>query len=622
MCLIAKLSGIVMRYFQVLALVLLASTATLAQQTEFTTDHTHNLSILGKAKDSLYQQIRSNYDFYLAKNPNDVKGHRERCKFIQNSYYDEYEDYNPKAEEAETCAQTLIANFPDDPESLIFANEFIYGDSSKAYLELLIKKTEENPEPWRNYRWVVYKLQAENYRADDNHANIIRYATLAVGQNDTLDMSVMLATSFKSLNQNDQAIQVLVSHIDSTDDAWVLNQKGKLLLELGASEKALEVLRFGARDSTYKDLGSLAQAMIDNGLIDEAREFLLQNYKESSWEPIKPLKKLLEYDLKYASADSAASTYNRFVENNFWNDGLGVYRWKLFVKYPSLGWTIADIGRVAMLGLFIVLMFIIPYLWILPIHYFGWWRKSKGKEFSASSFPWGLRHFWLACSLWLLCDSLAYIIVDYPGFLSIINDSLATDEILTVSHEAADMMLYFCTGCFIFTTALLKRNDITQFISTFKSNGRAIINGIGLALSLRFGLGLYIQLLKAFGVGISNDASSLASVVDSIVSVNQFYSPYLGFLIVVILVPFYEEILFRGIFLSACERNMKFMIANCLQSLVFAIVHNDLKLIPFYFAFGMVCGHYRQKTEQLLTGTSLHVTNNLIAFIVIKASRG
>ena len=153
------------------------------------------------------------------------------------------------------------------------------------------------------------------------------------------------------------------------------------------------------------------------------------------------------------------------------------------------------------------------------------------------------------------------------------------------------------------------------------SVGKQILSGVGLAFLLRLGLGLYHEMLQDFGVSYTS-SGVIASVVDNIVSVNQYYNPYLGFFFVVLLVPFYEEILFRGIFLSACQRNMKFALANSLQSLVFALVHNDLKLIPFYFAFGMVAGFFRQKTQSLTIGTSMHMTNNLIAFVFLLVTRG
>src|SRR5690606_27733409 len=133
--------------------------------------------------------------------------------------------------------------------------------------------------------------------------------------------------------------------------------------------------------------------------------------------------------------------------------------------------------------------------------------------------------------------------------------------------------------------------------------------GIGMALLLKFGLGLYAAILRLTGISLYEDTTlGMLSITDDIIAVNQFYHPMVGFLMVVILVPIYEEILFRGVFLSACEKHMKFWIANSLQALAFALVHQELKLIPFYFAFAFICGHYRNKTQSLATGISLHVT--------------
>jgi membrane protease YdiL (CAAX protease family) len=221
------------------------------------------------------------------------------------------------------------------------------------------------------------------------------------------------------------------------------------------------------------------------------------------------------------------------------------------------------------------------------------------------------------CSLWLLCDVTVTLMLDYPGLISLFNDGIVIEEAAPVSLISANMMLVFCTGCAAFTIPFLSQKDVMNFLDRFKNSGREILTGVGLAFLLRTGFAIYQLTLSYFGFPIHAGSNVIASVSDSIVSLNEFYSPWLGFLFVVILVPFYEEILFRGVFLSACERNMKFILANALQSLVFALVHNDLKLIPFYFAFGMVAGFYRQKNQNLTTSTSMHMTNNLFAFLIL-----
>lgn len=602
-------------------LILFISSYAFGQESPFETDHTHYLEILGSAKDSLYQKILTEYDEYIQNHPTDPKPQLERCRFIEYAYYDEYEDYSPNYDEAETCAQEVLTSFPDDPEVLLYAGEFLYGDTSLAYLEKLEDIVGNDPEEWRGYSWMVYQQLAEHYEAEENHEEVIRYAQMTLEENDTLDLTLMIGKAHKNLSQNTQAIDVLVRSLDSTQHSWILNQKGRLLLELGVPEKALEAFRLAKRDtSAYEDSEALAQAMIDNGLALEARQYLLKNYTSNTWNNTSPLQKLLEYDLVYA-ADSAGLTYDRFVEKTFWNDPFALYRLRLLVANPFHHWSLADVGRLLMLLLLFAGILVVPYLWILPIHYLGRYQEEKGGIFQGTSFRWGLKHFWLASSLWLMCDIAALLLFDYSGIISLFNGDMTLQEVAAVSRINANLMLSFALGCFMCSLVFLRKEDITTFLRQLNGAGTHIGTGIGLAFGLRFGLGIYMFVLKTFGIDFASATVGMATITDSIVSINKFYSPFLGFLLVVILVPFYEEVLFRGVFLSACQRNMKFIYANLLQSLVFALLHQELKLLPFYIAFGMVAGHFRQQTQSLLVGTSMHITNNLIAFVAISLLR-
>ncbi|NJM25136.1 MAG: CPBP family intramembrane metalloprotease [Bacteroidia bacterium] len=90
-------------------------------------------------------------------------------------------------------------------------------------------------------------------------------------------------------------------------------------------------------------------------------------------------------------------------------------------------------------------------------------------------------------------------------------------------------------------------------------------------------------------------------------------------MLVAVVVPFYEEVIFRGIVLSALERQLPFMFANILQSGTFAILHEDWKMLPFFFTFGMVAGYFRKRTNNLSIGIVMHMVNNAIAFIATTA---
>ena len=220
--------------------------------------------------------------------------------------------------------------------------------------------------------------------------------------------------------------------------------------------------------------------------------------------------------------------------------------------------------------------------------------------------------------MWLICSAFAELIFDYSSITPMFSDN-ETGEMAGVSKAMADMNLFFWTGSLFYTAAFLKWEDIRNTIVGLPNHIKVIGKGIGFAFLLRLGFGFYVFILKEFGVQFENILVLPTSVSDHIISVNIFYSPWVGFLFVVILVPIYEEILFRGIFLSACQRNMKFVLANSFQAIVFALVHQRLILIPFYFAFGFLAGSLRKETNSMLAGTTMHMTNNLIVFLAILA---
>lgn len=586
-------------------------------------NHKDYLTILSHSKDSLYSKILGEYKAYIDQHGADYKVQMERCKFIEKAYYDYTEEYNPKYEEADQCIKELVQRFPNTPEVLIYRAEGIYGDSSVQFLKKLEKQIHQQPEIWNEYAWKVYESLAQHYNGDSNRL-AIRYGEKAVSANDTLDLSLFLARLYKENNQREKAIEILSSKTDSTEQSWTLNQKGKLYLELGATDKAIETFRLAQKDTSgWQDSGSLAQALIDNGFISEARPYLIKEISRSSWNNLADRYRLLDFDLKYGEADSAKVSYQRFTEDNFWNDPIGIARLRLFIKAPLAPVTYFDFFRILLLLASVLLFLIIPYIWILPIHYIGGYLKSRKGETESTSvdFRWGLRHLWVAFSLYFIITFVVSAFFNYPTIISIFNDSFQEDAIQPISELTAQLTLYFFIGLFITTLSFIKLSDLKNIGSIIKQQSHSIGIGIGLAFLMRFGLGIYLIIIQRLGWHTIGETLTIMSINDDILSVNQFYHPLIGFLFVVLLVPLYEEILFRGVFLSSVEKHINFLVANILQSFVFALAHQNLKLFIFYFVFGFVAGHYCHRTKSLITGLTLHVTNNLIAFIAIVATQ-
>jgi uncharacterized protein len=609
-----------------LATLFLASLSYLlsAQSSSFITDHAHYLLQLGTAKDSLYKTILSGYDRYIILHATDHKAQIERCRFIETAYYDTYEDYNPNYELAQACADTILQRFPKNPEVLLYPTSFLYGDTLGHYLRHLEDEIKLDNSAWNHYQWDVYHQLAQYYDQEENHEMVVHYGELAITNNDTLDISLLLARSYHKLSKNIDALDALLRHVDSTDAVWSLNEKGKLLMELGANDKAIEAFRIAShKNAAIQNGGELANAMINNGLIEDARGFLLKEVEASAqWNASKALRSLMLYDISYGRADSAQQNYRKFVEKDFYNDVFGIYRMRMTVKAPLMEWTLVDGAHILLFLLLLALLVVIPYLWVLPIHYYGSYRRQQGKLFSEQTFHWGLRHLWIVSSLWFASDVLALLFIDYPSVTAMFLESSYEEPAPSISKTVADLDIFFCVGLLVGSIALLRREDFEGVLPRWWANAGDIGIGIMLAIGLKVGLSIYVMTFQKLGVDFSQGAMITASITDNILAINKYYNPLLGFLFVVMFAPFYEEILFRGVFLSACQKNMSLWLANVLQGSVFALAHQSLIYFPFYLAFGLVAGYYTRKTGSLITSTSMHMMNNAMAFVYLLSVKG
>jgi membrane protease YdiL (CAAX protease family) len=602
-------------YFFLLFLTIAAGASAQSTSGNKPREHSYYISILSGAKDSLYENVLGMYDRYLEQNPGDYLTELERCKFIEYAYYDEGEEFNPKYDEWEACKAALIEKYPEQPEIILYHVASLYEeDTVLNYCKRISDDYDKHPEKWEGKGiWIIYEKLAETYsRSDSNmYKNALEYARLAMAENDTLDLSLLMARQYKKLSQRQKAIDILVLHLDSTDRGWELNQKGKLLLELGAADKALMAFEMARKDTSgWIDNEGLAKALIENGMYDEARTYLVKDV-QGDWASAAALQSLFDYDIQYSSADSARASYDRMVEKNFWNDPVGIQRLRLFMKSPGSYWTFKDLLHVLLLLALILAALIAPYIWLLPVHYIGKNRIDKGMLLPDSSFRWTMRHLWIACSCYLLVSALAIFIFEF-------NIEATSDGDKEISQNVANTSIFTMAGFLLATLILLRKPDISMITGTEWPLSKSIGKGIGLALLLKLCTGVYIVFLNKMGWGYDMDKPmALLTINESIMSINTYYHPLIGFATVALIVPVYEEILFRGVCLSAAEKYMKMFWANSFQATGFALVHQDWKLIPFYFAFGFIAGHLRNKSQSLAPGIVMHITNNALAFLAI-----
>jgi membrane protease YdiL (CAAX protease family) len=79
-----------------------------------------------------------------------------------------------------------------------------------------------------------------------------------------------------------------------------------------------------------------------------------------------------------------------------------------------------------------------------------------------------------------------------------------------------------------------------------------------------------------------------------------------------LLVPIFEEVLFRGLLLSWLNQHMRFTFALLIQAVLFAAMHVYPYALPYAFVSGIATGYVRQTTGSTVNTTLMHVINNLI----------
>jgi len=89
-----------------------------------------------------------------------------------------------------------------------------------------------------------------------------------------------------------------------------------------------------------------------------------------------------------------------------------------------------------------------------------------------------------------------------------------------------------------------------------------------------------------------------------------------------LVVPAFEETLFRGLLFGALRRNMKFWPAAAASALLFAIVHMNLPGLAAYFLLGLTFAAVFERTRSLFAPWAAHAVFNLVNLAMVFAIFG
>lgn len=91
----------------------------------------------------------------------------------------------------------------------------------------------------------------------------------------------------------------------------------------------------------------------------------------------------------------------------------------------------------------------------------------------------------------------------------------------------------------------------------------------------------------------------------------------LVFLVIVIIAPIVEELVFRGYLYGSLRPRLPWWLCAVIVSILFGIVHGQWNVGVDVFAMSMVACYLREKTDAIWSGVALHMMKNLVAFSVL-----
>ena len=95
----------------------------------------------------------------------------------------------------------------------------------------------------------------------------------------------------------------------------------------------------------------------------------------------------------------------------------------------------------------------------------------------------------------------------------------------------------------------------------------------------------------------------------------QMMGSYGGYVVVCLLAPVVEELVFRGAILRALLQGMsRHWVAIVMSALLFALIHMNPAQMPHAFCLGLLLGWMYYRTRSIIPGIMVHWVNNTVAY--------
>lgn len=187
-------------------------------------------------------------------------------------------------------------------------------------------------------------------------------------------------------------------------------------------------------------------------------------------------------------------------------------------------------------------------------------------------------------------------------------ESLSVSQSLLVSSASSMLLIIIIVGL-----VAARKVEIRQALGLVRPQGGVLLSIIG-------ALGIFIV--------VSAVVASIADVVVPGFDLEQEQNLGLGepssslqliglFVLLVILAPISEELLFRGVLFAGFKRSFGFMPAAILSSILFGLAHWQPNVALATAVLGWLLAYLYHKTGSLWSSIGLHSLKNAVAFVLL-----
>lgn len=583
-----------LQWGRAIALAVLAWWSGVVQATDLPTA-ARGLEQVQAQKRVAYEAVLAQFDRAIEATPDDPAIGVARCEYINNFTDDEIGDWIDGADkDYEACGQWLQERWPAAPAVQLFELEQTWdSEEAIALADKLGKAIDGWPTP---LRMRAYSHLAYVY--DDTDAGVAGdYAVRAAELGDAGSASKAIE-HLAARRRFEQATRLLDT-VPMPEDGWTATSIVRAALVLPDKQVAWRaVQRF--EKGGVKELAAAvaATAQMRAGDIAGAR-------KRLGDEEVGKRDRSLAFDIAVAARDAnAALAYIDVTDFEDLNGNLG--RFAILAKaMPSSLLSVPMVGMAFMLFAMLAVITLISGLLFVPVHYRGLARRLRHLPTPPLFERATLLRAWYGLAIALCVPMLAVFVVAPESVAAMLDGA-----------KAMGMFGGLLWGTFVGLVCLvpvlaMSRRELLGDRNTLRAWKRVLLSW-GVLMLVAITLAQYHR--WSGGGGDTLHTEMIETVVGE---GNAALGGFGAMLLIALLGPVFEELVFRGLLLGGLTRHISFRWANVLQALAFAVAHDDSPRFLFYFAMGLMAGWLVKSTRSLGPAIALHVLNNAI-FVVLK----